>query len=314
MTQIFSQYLLVVIAPLLEVYGLHRAVHAAYGPNNTALGIHATDFYIPLGLGSLIVFAILQKKSPLTILLRRNVLVFNLVLFFFSLSQFYYHTAFSGIIRAAEVRTFCQLFFSVGTLFSSAFLFISPAEVIQKIRLYPVRFLTGQIAVFCLFIYPHVLEFFWMPLAKATAIGAALALKGVGVKTETFVRQGIFQVWNPNFSASMVMGCSGLEGIFFFIFVALLMQMMSPSLFKRVSLFWVYLSGISLMFILNVFRLFSFFLIALYLERHLAPQEGRQFYEWVVHANIGWVLYFSALFFFFRFFHRKNLTPLENQI
>ena len=110
-----------------------------------------------------------------------------------------------------------------------------------------------------------------------------------------------FTLWNPDFAISMVMGCSGLEGIFFFLFTYCLVKLFG--LEKENSLgksFVVCCAGVTLMLVLNILRISFFFALSLFLERHYANNQGKAFCEWAFHANIGWFLYLAGLIVFFR--------------
>lgn len=296
MLKITLQWIQVLFFPICEIIIIRNTLHELLGSNLMRLGIHATDFYLPFALGITLVFFIIQKKEPLTIQLNKRLLSINLALIFI-LVQF--KTFFSPPNFSAEKTALTLLILPSLILFTSLFIFISFHELLQKIRAHQIRFLIGIIALCFLLFYPLILELFWVPLSTSTAILSAWVLNLFGLKVETLNLGGFFRMWSPYFSATMVMGCSGLEGIFFFIYSCLLLQMIDPLSFKRFPTLWIYLLGIFWMFFLNIVRLTTFFSIAAYLENHLRVEQGKEFYEWAVHTNIGWLLYFTGLIFFF---------------
>lgn len=59
---------LVFVAPVLETGLLRHEFHTLLGPNLLTLGIHATDIYLPLLLGMLVLFGINQRGQTLNFL------------------------------------------------------------------------------------------------------------------------------------------------------------------------------------------------------------------------------------------------------
>jgi len=136
--------------------------------------------------------------------------------------------------------------------------------------------------------------------ATGVAVHGVLSVLGLGV-TRFGIKQKI-GIEHPSMRVSIGMGCSGLEGIFFFLcaYLLFLFFLKERPTWKRVSLTIV--GGIAFMFVLNVFRIVLFFAVALAINAVSVEPEGRAFFKWAFHQNIGWVLYFIGIALFLRYF------------
>src|SRR5690606_32147405 len=139
----------------------------------------------------------------------------------------------------------------------------------------------------------YILQQFWAPLAHLTAHTLAYSLELCGVNVLKVHVNHAMSLWTPHFSAIMVMGCSGLEGIFYFFFSYFLMGFLGEHPRWKLHPLLICGLGVMWMFALNTLRVLVFFLVAIQIETQVASGRGRKFYEWAFHENIGWVLYLA---------------------
>jgi exosortase/archaeosortase family protein len=283
---------------LLEILLLRRWAHATFGTDLLQLGVHASDVYLPLSLGLCFLFLMAQKKNPLPIAVQPAPLVLNLSLL---LSAFVVYWKSDALRAAMGPDTLTFLFMSLGlfALLTSFFVLLPWRGVIAKMREERARTLYALFAAQLLVAYPFVLERGWKPMAMWTGQSAYHLLNAVGIWVQKPLLENSLRLWNPNFSAYMNMGCSGLEGIFFFLSGFVLVSGYEGRALNVLRTIALCSAGCLMMFALNVFRISAFFAGAVLMEKHLADERGKAFFEWLFHANAGWVLYLLGMWWFF---------------
>jgi exosortase/archaeosortase family protein len=271
------------------------------------MGVHGYDVYFPVLLGLGLGLLLLQNRFEIPVRLQKKMLCVNAFLFLLSFGcvtyvdkiSFLGHSLFSGVLIGL----------TTATLGCSFFLFHSFRSLRTCYAKYGVGGIFPFLATFVLVTYPHVLEQFWPPLSASTAACCGWLLTRFGVPAQLSSTGERFMLWHPHFAASINMGCSGLEGIFFFLFALSVVASFKEKLREPPRFITALIVGLALMFVLNVLRISSFFSFAVFLENKVAQQQGEKFFEWAFHENIGWMLYFSSLFLFFEIFLGKKIWP-----
>lgn len=312
MNKFFPSALLVLSVPVVETWALRRQIHHSFGASVTQIGIHASDIYVPAGVIGLVAFWALQRKAPLTVMFRIHGLLLNGTLFFLSLAlaasfASLPRTGFLIGIGIVALLLFCALTFS-----SAFFVFLSPEELRKRVgefRFYAVLAILGALLLVS---YPIILETSWSPLSHATGYLVSAVLNLLGLKVTYLVRASEFEILHPKFYATISMGCSGLDGIFFFLFGYLFLGSIDPGIFFGFHSVWISLLGVLMMFSLNLFRISLFFIVAVALSHSVSTDAARNFILWAFHANIGWVLYFVGLgFVYHNLYRRQKASPLR---
>jgi exosortase/archaeosortase family protein len=298
--------LLVFAIPLLEIFWLRHCVHQAFGPNLLSLGIHATDIYVPLLLGAALVFYKLRQSNRLPLVWQARTGWLNALFLLLttglvqSFDRIYVSFAHAEILVSG-------IFLLAGLTFgTSLFLALSPRTLREALRPYSYRIGYGFIAILGLIYYPVVLDRFWPSLSQATSTLCAIVLQLLGIPIVELTQGKVISLWHPRFCAEMVMGCSGLEGVFFFLFSFWLLQVFHTHKTTVERAVGLTLGGCLFLFALNVLRICLFFSAAVFLEKYVASQTSRNFFEWVFHANVGWILYAFGIHLFFQRFCRPT--------
>lgn len=282
--------------PCGELWALHASVTSRLGPGNSAFGMYGRDVLVPLFFGVYLYLCSLQEEENL---FRAPKVVTSLVNLFLLGGALMVSSLFLGRREGAIFITL--IFFTLGlaALFSALFFFIDPKKLIYRLRAAGSRSFYAILGLLLLFCYPNVLKMAWTPIATATGhcVMSLLGLFGVGVR---YSPQYYLTLAHSDLSARISAACSGLEGIFFFLFFYLLVRTFESKRshwrFEALSL----CVGTLYMFLLNTIRIALFFGVSLYLARSWAPEEGVRFFNSTFHSNIGWVLYFGGLILFFQ--------------
>jgi exosortase/archaeosortase family protein len=283
---------------LLETLLVRRWAHWNFGSDILRLGVHASDVYVPMTLGFCVFFVLAQIKDPLPIGPRWTTLKGNLSFLVGCLLLSLWLEPMRATL-GPDLTSLIFLLCAIGTFLTSFFVLVPFRRVSERVRQQPSRVLYVLLAAQLLVAYPLVLERAWKPMAMWTGQGSYHLLNAVGIWVQKPQLYNSLRLWNPSFSAYMNMGCSGLEGIFFFLsgFVLVNAYEGRPLNLLRTALLCV--SGCALMFALNVFRISAFFAGSVLMERHYPDEAGRAFFEWAFHANAGWVFYLAGMWWFF---------------
>ncbi len=295
----------VFLPAVIEVWVVRRFAHRAFGADNLQMGVHGSDIYIPLAIGLSLIFLLGQRKSPVTIELQPKSLGLNLFCFLSCLAVCWQH-AFLQSTAGHTLTIALFLTLALATFLSSFFVLLSPKEILAACRKESSRVLYFMAAILLLVAYPVVLETMWKTLALCTGYACYVVLNLVGISVQRPSVLNSLKLWNPDFAAYLNMGCSGLEGIFFFLSAFVMVSAYEGKPFSARRTIAQAIGGCVLMFLLNVFRISVFFAGVVWMERNLPTWGAREAFEWAFHANIGWTLYLAGMWWYFT---RWVLTP-----
>lgn len=295
----------VFLPAVVEVWIIRRFAHGAFGADNLQMGVHGSDIYIPLAVGLSLVFLLGHRNNPLTIRLQPKFLGVNLFCFFSSLAVCWKQPQLQTAL-GHELSVAVFLCLALASFLTSFFLLLSHREIAAACHKNQSRVFYFMAAALLLVAYPILLETVWKTLALWTGRACYLLLNTVGISVQRPTLQNSLRLWNPNFSAYMNMGCSGLEGIFFFLSAFVMVSAYEGKSFQWRRALGQGAAGCLLMFLLNVFRISVFFAGVVLMERYLPTWGARKAFEWAFHANIGWMLYLAGMWWFFT---RWVLTP-----
>lgn len=294
--------LALLVLPAAEVAWLHHAVHRAYGANNTVIGIYSRDVYIPFLIG-IVMILIWLRRDGVKLAWQPAWTVLNLISLTVALAVLTLSPSRIALGVSAEAEVAFLLSSALVAITTSLFIWIPPGQLVRRVRQHSGRGVCLALALWCLVAYPMILSWLWPTLSYATgrSVSELLALFGYPLRELSFGSSFILR--HARFAASINMGCSGLEGIFFFLFTFFLT--LSFRVTQTARTLWngrnllMLLSGCLYMFVLNLLRVTAFFVFALYLEENYVDEAGRRFFEWAFHENLGWALYAPGLLLFF---------------
>lgn len=296
---------LFLIAPLvLELEAIREFVRYAWGGDNFLIGIHGSDVWVPFVVALVIFLASWVRKDILSPRFEPRNFILNLVFLLAVGVQTAFTDFLFASIPSAPLWVAVLLVTIAATLVTSFSVFHSWPALLRAIRSQRLSLFWFLVSVLSLLLYPRVLEIFWPVLSKWTTYASAAVLNLLGVGVETLVTPYKFVVSSDRIGIAVNMGCSGLEGLFFFLFSFGLIVSLRPSLVHMRRAVVVVPLGLGMMFAMNVVRITFFFLVALAVENYLGQSRGGRFITWAFHANIGWILYAVALWFFFRVLRR----------
>lgn len=284
---------------VLEVSVLRWRAHLTLGQNITRIGVHGNDVYFPLLLGAVLGLVLVKNRNEVSVRFRKKTACLNGLFFCFSFIVLNFMDLFPASVHMQGIL-FLLLLAVLGAIFTSVFVFHSFGELRLSYRRYGMAGLFPFVAALILVCYPPILEQFWPVLSYATARSSADILTLLGLPTELQSVGHSFVLWHPRMSASVNMGCSGLEGIFFFLFAFFVLASFKERLRSPIRFFLSLFIGLGWMFTLNLFRIVLFFCVAVAIEKEVADRAGAQFFEWAFHENLGWVIYLIGLVVFFR--------------
>ncbi len=191
------------------------------------------------------------------------------------------------------------------TIASSLFVWIRPSDFYRHTKSYLIWF--AVLAAASKVVARFALDFLWEPAAQLTARMSCGVLapfsSNLVCKYHDEQATGFYQMlMHPTFSVSIGLGCGGMEGVSFFVFVGLLILMASGENFgfKNSAKFLLY--GAIGIFCMNVLRILIFFLVGIgvqYVKRAWGVDASGLLI--LFHNSIGWILYSAFLIAYVRY-------------
>lgn len=292
------------LMPIFCTWIIHHYFHEVFGDNNLTLGIYSRDIYIPLGIGA--IFCLYQMiGSGVTVRLRLRAFV-----------------AFIGTLTAQILflKNYIQLslrfpheilvvLLLLGCLVVLAFSFLStikPSEIMNYIKKRNSAAIYSLIALISLFNYPMILKVFWRQASFLTAKSVYYFYQLFGINLKFSLTPVSFNLSGSGFAIKIIMGCSGLEGIFFFVFAFSLIQLIGKkNIDKNVLL--AYGVGSVFLFLLNTLRISSFYFLGIQLEKMAIDRTGKNLIEGAFHNHLGWILYLLGIIIFVRIYRKYEM-------
>jgi len=280
---------------------IHRLFFETFGQNNLTLGIYSRDIYIPLAIGA--VFCLHRMMGNGVELRFRK--------------AFFVTTLFLGLFVCVLLKSYSHFIFKIPhsilviVLLSSCFFVLISAflttldfsEILIYARSQTSAVIYLLIAITSLLNYPTILKFFWRQASYLTAKSVYLVYLLFGVPLNFKLTPVSFNLSGGGFAIQIVVGCSGLEGIFFFIFGFSLIQWLEKRDFGwRAGL--AYLSGCSLLFLLNTVRITGFYFLGIQLKKFMPSRQVRDLIEVAFHNHFGWILYLVGIIIFMRVYRQ----------
>ncbi|MFM8315513.1 MAG: hypothetical protein ACKOA8_14610 [Deltaproteobacteria bacterium] len=278
---------------------IHHFFFRTFGENNLTLGIYSRDIYIPLGLGAIfslsrmLGYGVSLQFRPFfgALTLGLGVLIVVLLHHYWSLASQFSHSFLVVTLLASCVLLLISAFLTTLKFF----------EILAYIRKENTAALYVLIALASLLNYPMILNFFWKQASFLTAKSVYYVYLLFGVPLHFQLTPVSFNLSGGGFAIKIIMGCSGLEGIFFFIFGFSLIQCLEKKSFDwKVPL--AYFVGSVFLFLLNTLRITSFYFLGIQLKRVMASSDVRKVIEAAFHNHFGWILYLVGIIIFMRIY------------
>lgn len=119
---------------------------------------------------------------------------------------------------------------------------------------------------------------------------------------------------SETFAIKLFPACSGMEGVFLFMFLLSSVLLIDWQIFKKRSIIDLYLMGFIYMFMVNAMRISSLFLFGHYAwkpDASHAMQLSRGVPIHVFHTWVGWVVYLVAFFIFVSILYRYTVRRMQ---
>ena len=290
--------LLVLLIPALEVtisklliYRQHIGlIHPVTEPglDLALLGLFIT--------GILFLILLAKRDDFVSLVFRKNILMINLIFWaVFLLTTFNLSQIMQSINR--EILSLIWYTLSIATLASSFFIFFKLKDLIEKLAVYRIEILFALIAIIMLMVYHPLNQHLWHPFSELTTAGSFTILKWLGVNVVP-VPNPIYLA-HPFFTAAIEDLCSGLEGMCFFVFIFSLILMFQWRSYSKIKMISIYLTGTAYMFLINIFRVVVFFIMAMPVSQKWGLSAGEQLFVWFYLPYVSWILYLITIGIFF---------------
>ncbi len=302
---ILKRFLILFIVPYLELVLLRFMIsRKAIYEHLILLFSPGLMFYTLIPFATVfVVFVMLldKKKDPLPLIFHKKVALANGIFFL----AFLLVGLNLGPLHAFLGKKWLSFIWSLlGALtFGSSLLIFLDLEVLfQRLKQYRWEALFSLFAGGLFYLFHLSIHYLWPFLSTAVTLIVYSLLKILGFKM--ILGDDPFTLSHPLFSAKIAAACSGLEGIFLFIFLFSLILIVDWGKYSLKKAFLIYCLGILFMFCLNALRVTIFFAAAILATKHWGQGQASQLFVWFFHANVGWIFYLIGIAVFFSILFR----------
>jgi exosortase/archaeosortase family protein len=205
------------------------------------------------------------------------------------------------------------LWYDLGLVtFTTSFLiFFNVSDFFKRIGRYPYEALFSVFSGSLFYLFHLSIHYLWRYLSRSVTLIVYGLLKLFGFDM-TYASDG-YTLAHPLFSASVGPACSGLEGIFLFLFLFTLILFVDWERYSKKKALAIYLVGMLYMFMLNILRVTVFFIAAIWATQKWGSSQASHLFVWFFHANVGWIFYLIGIIIFFAVLFRlqkvRSLSP-----
>ena len=115
----------------------------------------------------------------------------------------------------------------------------------------------------------------------------------------SMTEEGFVRIAHPVFSVVIGKGCMGMESLLLFSCVFLTFFSLNHRNFSKGFWVWIFAMGLLLMYVMNIIRVVLLFWSGVWLRNGFGFERGTFVFRTIAHAQLGWVLYLSAIIWFF---------------
>lgn len=287
------QALAIFSLPLIEGLFVRGAWHEILGPNTLALGFHQTDVLPGILLGIAVLFWLYHQHSPFTLSFQKRGATFHAVVAgLFALHMLYFDPF--TVSASPRVSALLLLSFFAVTLFSSLFVFVPVAQWKERYVVNHRPTLSVLAGILCLTSYPLIVEYYWHSLASMVGSSVTWTLNAIGLDVRYSMGKSLI-LQHRELTARLMKPCSGMEGIFLFLFAFTLTWGFDKgrlSLRRRIA---AYAAGVLFMFSLNVARIVAFFVFSVSVSHSALGRGPEQQIIALFHSGVGLAFYLIGI-------------------
>jgi exosortase/archaeosortase family protein len=212
-------------------------------------------------------------------------------------------------------KTYYWTWFLTGVLcIASSALILLPGSYFFK---HPKRYLFFPAILISLskLIGIHLFAPLWEPTGRFTGMLCfkflSLFIPGLTTRVREVGAAAYTHISHPVYTIAVGNGCSGLEGVFFFIGIWCFVFLFDEELFSKV--FWAvsFFAGLLFMYTLNIIRISLFYGVTFLVMKIGGQSTGMGTHLIVFHDAIGWCLYAVGLYYFYKKMASFGKSPLQ---
>ncbi len=259
-------------------------------------GMTDYDFVLPCLIAFAVFFYVLDREKKVVFSFQFRATLLNGALFLVFLMGCFFYLHLISLLGEGYFWIWTAL--AIATIFSGLFLMVSP----RYFWTHPNRWMVLPAVFIGLskILGRHVFDVWWKPAAEWTAKAAFAILSFFSAAFELRLNQ-VFggELWqvisHPGHQVAIGLGCSGLEGIFFFLTTGVLLLMVFGKQFRSSDRVLFLALGSIGMFWLNIVRIVLIDAAGIFLTRWTTPETAAQIVAVFVHNGAGWLLYAGFL-------------------
>jgi exosortase/archaeosortase family protein len=214
-------------------------------------------------------------------------------------------------LKDIELHEFCSIVFAIYGTLAGLFVSVSFEECRGYAQQQKGRTVLAVFAAATAALYRIFDEKLWYHMCHSSGLVVYWMLHAFHVPINITAMEDNIMLFSQHFTMHLHGPCSGLEGVFIFMFLLSVLMMIDWPLFKRLPVLEIYLLGFIYMFFMNTLRIASLFLIG---YRAMEPDASAFMHSMrdaplqVFHSLAGAVYYMVASGIFLSVLYKKAVT------
>jgi exosortase/archaeosortase family protein len=286
------------LGPVAQTILLVDRFQRLFGVRLLPADANAYDYICPAIFATFLLLLVWMKTEKVALRLQKKILGANLVLFGLLMGV-------TEIFSGSPVFFVAWLVAALAVIGSAFFLFVEPTYYFRHSER---RMIFPALLLGCsTFISNTAVYFLSKPLTWVTGrivYGVVRLFSPVSYKVvEMPSAPEATRIVGSQLTMLVVWGCSGLQGISFFLLAFTFIYLLKPRLFRRKEWGAFFLLGVTYVFCLNAVRISFLFLMSEFVFNRPSV---------LFHDSIGWVIYSVGIYFYFRWIYRERNLPARD--
>jgi exosortase/archaeosortase family protein len=288
----------VLLIPILELVALRVYLHAFLGLRFGFVKTTDFDFIFPAPLAFLVLFHALEQGQPVLLRAQRRFAIINALAFFsfIFLNQFYQSAA---LVSSWGVVSLWFILLSV-VILSAFCLWVKPSYYLTNVN--RAVYLPCVLIASSMYFYMNGFHYLWSLFGALTStiIHEIFTIARITNVAAVFTPEDALKITHPLLNVRISQGCGGLDSIFFFTLVFLVVGSLNAKKLRTYRWLQIYVGGIFSMYCLNIFRIIFLFFSGILLRQTLGFDTGTKLFVALFHMHFGWILYSVGMYVYLK--------------
>ncbi len=297
MPEVIKKAFLLALLPVIELVFLRVYLHSFLNLRIGFPGMTDYDFFIPGPVAFLLLVYSLESGKSSRLKIQKNILLTNLLLLALCVLNGHLYSSVSSFSSFLWRSSFFVLLIGLvasgfGSFISFSYYFKNP----NRISIIP-----ATLIAFIFPIYMLLFQKVWGSFSFFTSTGVEKLTRLLfGNAVEISLSPSRYLILDHELLKVRIgQGCIGGDGVLLFTFVTLMLMILFRKSVTRFQWFLVFLSGLVVMYLVNLVRIIFLFVLGIALMKTFESERAMLIFKLTAHTHLGWILYLTSIASYF---------------